>query len=762
VSRYNFELLSSDDFELLVRDLLQEELSIRLESFARGRDGGIDFRFKQPNGDLVVQCKHYATYPSLHSVLTRDELPKVQRLQPRRYILVVSTELTPSRKDQLVDMFSPYCQSAADVYGREDINNLLGRYPLVEQKHFKLWLTSTPVLERILHSGIYGDSESTLERIKERVRVYVPNASFRRALKILDTRHSCIIAGIPGIGKTTLAEILLMEFAERRGFQALCISNDLSEIRPVKDPKRRQIFYFDDFLGTTALDELERNEDRRLIEMLEEVAKNPNWRFVLTTREYVLNAAMNRHEILGRSPVDISPCIVGLADYTIPIRARILYNHVYFSDISREHKLELLVQERYRKIVEHPNYNPRIVERMTQPVYANTIPASSYFETFLEHLRNPVQIWDHAFRNRISPAAQHLLMVMATVPGEVRLADLRSAFDSFHRSQQIALNRPLDRFDFDRSLKELDGNFVRTNLIGSEKIINFHNPSVQDYMESYLATQPGIVVGLIESSVFFDQLTRMWKGQRGVRYIGIDENRDQFEKRLLDAFAHPMCELRRLMSDGVVDRVRVVDRTPEAWAIFALEVAKTPGKHESKSFVDAALQKLIDNTSITSDRKRGFLTVLKTVAADALIGGRKHPIFLSSQQRLMGDLESLDDFDCASIFIEHYPELVSPPVIQRCAEQFQEFCAFFEIDSDEPDELVRQADQFEAVAGILDADVGKLPDQLRERATEIETEWESQESDADDYRDDDERGPAPDDYGEMFERLEDEVSENGD
>src|ERR1700736_2419450 len=108
---YDFQALSSYDFELLARDLLQEELRVRLESFAKGKDKGIDFRFRNPAGDIVVQCKHYASYDDLYRVLKRDEVLKVQRLKPARYILVVSTPLTPHRKDEILALFAPYCLS---------------------------------------------------------------------------------------------------------------------------------------------------------------------------------------------------------------------------------------------------------------------------------------------------------------------------------------------------------------------------------------------------------------------------------------------------------------------------------------------------------------------------------------------------------------------------------------------------------------------------------------------------------------------------
>ena len=57
---YDFRSLSWSDFENLVRDLLQEELNITLESFKAGREKGIDLKYaKDPCAGLLVQCKGY-------------------------------------------------------------------------------------------------------------------------------------------------------------------------------------------------------------------------------------------------------------------------------------------------------------------------------------------------------------------------------------------------------------------------------------------------------------------------------------------------------------------------------------------------------------------------------------------------------------------------------------------------------------------------------------------------------------------------------
>ena len=166
---YDFQSLSSYDFELLARDLVQAELGIRLESFAPGPDGGIDFRFKDKSGDIVVQCKHYKDYDTVYQVLRREEVLKVIRLLPKRYILALSTPLTPPRKAAIFALFKPYCLVPGDILGREDLNNLLTIHSSIEQNHIKLWMTSEAMLRRFLDRGVWGDSELTLERIRQQV-----------------------------------------------------------------------------------------------------------------------------------------------------------------------------------------------------------------------------------------------------------------------------------------------------------------------------------------------------------------------------------------------------------------------------------------------------------------------------------------------------------------------------------------------------------------------------------------------------------------
>lgn len=210
--RHNYECLSSQDFEELVRDLLQAEWNVALEAFKSGRDGGIDLRYSRTDEDTrIIQCKHFARsgVSKLISELRTKELPKISLLNPCRYIVATTCALTPANKAEVIGVLAPFVRSPQDVIGANDIDGLLARHPAVERANFKLWLTSTEVLERVLHNAELCLTDFQVDRVRRKLPLFVQGQAFPRAQKLLEDHHVVVISGVPGIGKTTLAEMLL-------------------------------------------------------------------------------------------------------------------------------------------------------------------------------------------------------------------------------------------------------------------------------------------------------------------------------------------------------------------------------------------------------------------------------------------------------------------------------------------------------------------------------------------------------------------------
>ena len=329
---YDFRILQPSEFECFSRDLLQAREEIFIESFADGRDKGIDFRFAyNKDKTCIVQCKRYKEWKELKGKL-KDEVEKVKRLSPQRYILTTSVDLTVDQKTEVLAMFNPYILDGKDILGKKDLNNLLEQNPKIEKNYNKLWLASTNVLNTIINRDTLNWSSFELEKIEKDIRLYVENKSLNNALEILKESHYVVISGIPGIGKTTLARMLVYTMLAR-GYEEFVYVDDMDTAAKMYDKGKRQIFFFDDFLGSNSFIQQSASFENKLITFVEKIRNSKHHLFILSTREYVLSEAKAHYEKLSLSNIDIAKCTIELEYYTKTIRARILYNHLAEANI---------------------------------------------------------------------------------------------------------------------------------------------------------------------------------------------------------------------------------------------------------------------------------------------------------------------------------------------------------------------------------------------------------------------------------------------
>jgi hypothetical protein len=207
----NFELVNLDDkeFETLACRLLSAELGIRFERFKLGRDKGVDGRyFVADKGEAILQCKHWIRSPvsTLIRMLERTEQAKVQTLRPKRYLLVTSVELSRTDKQKIATIFKGYLHSESDVFGFEDVNDLLAKHSEIVKAFPSLWLASAEVIGLIQNAAILGRSDFSLGEIRSKATRYVATKSHAAARLRLEETGVVLITGLPGIGKTTLAE----------------------------------------------------------------------------------------------------------------------------------------------------------------------------------------------------------------------------------------------------------------------------------------------------------------------------------------------------------------------------------------------------------------------------------------------------------------------------------------------------------------------------------------------------------------------------
>lgn len=520
---YDFTTLSPEDFEHLAADLLSAAWGVRLEVFKPGKDQGIDLRHsRNPIGSdrIVVQCKRTRPddFPGLLRKLERDERPKLERLNPERYVLVTSTRLSPANKDKLLAALSPWCGTAADIIGADELNRLLVKHSDVETAHFKLWISSTNVMERVLNARIFNITEWTVESLKIQMSRLVVHQGLERCLEILKERHHCIIAGNPGIGKTTLARMALCHYLQE-GFTPIVVVGDVGDawqaITQEKGAVSKKVVLYDDFLGQAKFDDKKfgKNEDLSLMELLTKVGSTQNLRFILTTREYVLADAQRLHEGFARNAANLAKCVISIDDYVRPQRARVLFNHLYFSDLPTS-RLDALIESRvYIDLVDHKYFNPRVVETVCKFANSRTLTDAEFVEFVRKKFEDPSEVWSHPFLQHISPTSRRLLVCLWSMGDHVEIEQLKEALSGFMPGGLSGDGV----IRFRDSLKELDGNFVsttRARRLGRDEdyvtLVSFHNPSVEEFVERFALSEPSWVVELAESACFFQQLKHVY------------------------------------------------------------------------------------------------------------------------------------------------------------------------------------------------------------------------------------------------------------
>lgn len=522
MANYDFLNLSPFDFEELTRDILQKHFNIYLESFTTGRDKGIDLRYsKEKNNNLIVQCKKYDNYSSLKSSL-KEEYQKVKILNPQKYVLSTSVGLTPLNKDEIVQIFNGYIKETSDILGKNDLNNLLGQYPEIEKQHFKLWLSSTNILHKLLHSDIINRSEFEEENILREIKIYVQNKSYSEAVNIVNQYNYVLISGIPGIGKTILARILIYNYL-LKDFELVVISSDIVEAEKLYERGKKQLFYYDDFLGRNFLEEsLKKNEDHRLIRFIEKIKDSSNKKLIMTTREYILNQAKLKYEMFADSNLEIAKCIIDLEKYSKLIRAEILYNHLFYTNLPPGYIHALLIDRSYLKVINHLNYSPRIIQFMTDKSKIGHISEREFFDFFIRNLNNPTNIWEHSFESQISKSSKYLLYTMLVFDDQIFEEDLEKSFWKFYKNESSKFNFEISREDFINSLKELENTFIKISKVqsnrnngvaeknGSKNLIQFQNPSIRDFLINKVRNNLNLISSLIDSAKYLNQLFHVY------------------------------------------------------------------------------------------------------------------------------------------------------------------------------------------------------------------------------------------------------------
>jgi hypothetical protein len=273
------------------------------------------------------------------------------------------------------------------------------------------------------------------------------------------------------------------------------------------------------------------------------VRATPTARLILTTREHIYAQAMDKSERLRHSDLDDFRVFLRMPGYSFAQKARILYNHLYFSDLPPEYQDELLRDDFYLKIIKHEKFNPRIIEWLSSYRRVRNVPVDRY-RLFVEGLlRDPSEIWRHAYEQEISEAGRSMLLTLFSLGGKAGGVALKPGFVVLHGERARQYGFPTRPEDFRSALREVAGAFIKPWGSHGVEVID---PSVLDLLNTVIREVPENAVDIIAGAASFDQIEHTWSFAKAENGGPVATAISQHGDRLATLVGHRMLDGRRV------------------------------------------------------------------------------------------------------------------------------------------------------------------------------------------------------------------------
>jgi len=518
---YDFKNLNPNEFEVLSNDLLSKALSAQIERFKPGKDLGIDGRFFTPPGNsAIIQCKHYASsgFKSLLRDLVSNEYPKIKKINPARYIVSTSVPLSPQNKDKIIKSLQPYVVSTSDIYGKDDLNALLRIHPDIEKSHYKLWIMSSTVLHKFLHSATYNTSEFIIKEALEKNKYYAITGAHKEAKEKLDSHNVLVITGDPGVGKTTLAEQICLEYVAGE-YEFICIKDNIDEGFAVVNSPGKQIFYFDDFLGRNYIETLRFNEDARIMKFIRLISSSRNKKFILTSRTNILDQGYRVGQSFVHDKLAQKEFILDVSQYSYEDKAKILYNFLWKSNLDKIYIEAIVADRKYQYIIIHRNFNPRLLEFITDDSHVSSISNIEYIKYIEESLDNPKNIWNHPYSHQLDELSRIAVDLVVLSSGRINEDNFKFAYNAYANGNHTAKSHVLR--DFESTMEILSRSFIKrtvgsiyelTDGITVEREGAYYqpfNPSISDFVLSKH----------LDNYWYVAKLILLYNGEDGLKFL---------------------------------------------------------------------------------------------------------------------------------------------------------------------------------------------------------------------------------------------------
>ena len=596
-------------------------------AFADSNDGGRDGAFygiwhnppdggdplELPDGPFVVQCKH-TKIPggTLSESDLEEEFAKIPALVAgglcRSYALMTNARITGHAEAKIRTRLLDSGVERPLVLDGQWICDSIAL-------HQKLRLFVPRVyglgdLSQILDGRAYEQASVLLGAARDQVAAFVITEPYRKAAQALHDHGFVLLLGDPAVGKSVIAMMLALAAADNWG----CLTvkaRTASELVTHWNPNEPgQFFWVDDAFGAVRHEEQLTQDWARSMQHINAAIGN-GARVVLTSRNYIYQAARPLLKEYAYSRLREQQVIVDVEDLTLDERRHILYNHITGGD------QPVNVKTTMKPFLDHAAaaepFRPEVARRLGLRAFtgrlALTMPGIADFMT------HPRQFLRDVY-GELGPDQQAALaLVYAAAPD----GSLASPLSLDEAQLDIITRAGATPAGVARSLDALTGSFLQVTAppLGQPGWA-FRHPTLWEGFASWVATQTHLLTVLLHGLTDAALLRRV---------DCEDENAEERNGTLLRV-PPPLYR-------PVAERLAMILREPfigDKWTTRAGRLASTDAYNEhlsrktsvhsflSRRSSDSFLRVYLDVDPGLPDMMLGFTSYLSVVSEPDVLG----------------------------------------------------------------------------------------------------------------------------------------------
>lgn len=410
-------------------------------------------------------------------------------------------------------LFSDYMGSTANIITLIEINDFLDQPENADilRKHFKLWIESTNILTDILTNDIFIDSDSLLYNVEEDSYLFVQTTAFDRAIDCLENNNVLIIIGNPGVGKSITSKMVVLYYASF-GYRVRYTTDgcNLAELKKSLSQSfnAKEIILLDDCFGQ-AYFSMKETQENELLSLVRHIKRNPNKLLLMNSRVTIYQEAKERTPNLVKSleHKEYKAFVLDMDNISLEEKAKIFYNHLYFCKIPQPYFENIKKGRKYRQIVKHKNYNPRIIEFVCDPKQMERVASDQYSDFIIHCLNNPEQIWKNEYEKRLANTDRILLTTLYSMTNTtIPLKMVRKCYN-YRLGLTYGIDNSINHFD--QAILRLSNSMIKQIDVKGIKMLSTANPSVNDFLRTYLANNSSEQETLIKSCFSIIQMKRL-------------------------------------------------------------------------------------------------------------------------------------------------------------------------------------------------------------------------------------------------------------